>query len=238
MMHSARCKGAESRRCRSFTLIELLVVIAVIAILAGLLLPTLAKAKAKAKRVACLSNLRQVGLGFQLWAQEHEGKFPWMVGAADGGSQSLPIEAFYQFLMIAKEIDSPRVLSCPSDRAVIAKTSWDAFITNSLESLSYFANICANEQTPGSLLVGDRNLGGLSPLSDCTNATGMFSAGVQTCSFWGTQIAIHGSVGNAALVDGSAHQLTTAGLQALATNSGPRVCNKNHVLLPCPECAH
>ena len=237
-MNSARSKRAESPRPPAFTLIELLVVVAIIAILVGLLLPSLAKAKAQSKRVACLSNLRQVGVGFQLWAQEHEGKYPWMAGAAEGGSQSLPIEAFYQFLMIAREIDSPRVLSCPGDRAVIMKTSWETFVTNTLESLSYFAAICAHEQDPRALLVGDRNLGGLSPLSDCTNAAGMFAPGIRPTSFWGTEIAIHGSMGNVALADGSAHELTTVALRASATNPSPRICNQNHILLPCPECGH
>src|SRR5437588_12503861 len=75
-----------SRTLPGFTLIELLVVIAIIAILAGLLLPALARAKAKAKRAECISNLRQIGIGFRTWANDNEGLFPWDVPLTEGGT--------------------------------------------------------------------------------------------------------------------------------------------------------
>src|SRR5690242_7122932 len=77
----------QPRKNRAFTLVELLVVIAIIAILAALLLPALLGGKKRAQRIQCIANLKQIGLAAQIFAHDHQGRFPMEVPAADGGSQ-------------------------------------------------------------------------------------------------------------------------------------------------------
>jgi prepilin-type N-terminal cleavage/methylation domain-containing protein len=75
--HGGFCwRFRKSRRAVGFTLIELLVVIAVIGILAGLLLPALGRAKESGQRVACLNNLRQLGISLALYAGDNEASYP------------------------------------------------------------------------------------------------------------------------------------------------------------------
>jgi prepilin-type N-terminal cleavage/methylation domain-containing protein len=86
---------AESLRSgKTFTLIELLVVIAIIAILAALLLPALSRARAVARSVQCVSNLKQHGTMMNIYATDYDGYIPFSLDRVGG-----PVAGFWEFLM-------------------------------------------------------------------------------------------------------------------------------------------
>jgi Tfp pilus assembly protein PilE len=125
--HSRRATGA-------FTLVELLVVIGVIAVLIGLLLPVLAKARAQANRAVCLSNIRQLGAAILMYCNDNQGHFPTCAYAAGlayayypddwihwQANRKLEDSAIAKY--VGREANLKRLLHCPSDTSEGRKTS-------------------------------------------------------------------------------------------------------------------
>ncbi len=103
---------------QGFTLIELLVVIAIIAILAGMLLPVLAKAKAKAHGIKCANNSRQLSIGLQLYVDDHDGYFPQLTAATPAPANAIFPGAVTQWVdALARYVGGQTaIFSCPAVR--------------------------------------------------------------------------------------------------------------------------
>jgi prepilin-type N-terminal cleavage/methylation domain-containing protein/prepilin-type processing-associated H-X9-DG protein len=162
---------APLHRRQGFTWIEVLVVVFVLVVLLVSLFPVNSSGnRASGSRIKCMNNLKNLGLAVRISVTD-DGRFPWQVPIAKGGSLEELGDTnriWRHFQVLTNNLSTPRDLQCPTDSRIPVELR-DRLVFSPSGSpnevrfdhndhVSYFLNLSASEEEPGSILAGDRNL--------------------------------------------------------------------------------
>ena len=215
---------------RAFTLIELLVVITVLVVLLMWIgIGPSQSSKRKAQRIACISNLKEMGMAFRLWEGDHSDKYPMSVLVTNSGAMEWAAagKAHVWWQTMSNQLVSPGVLWCPADAKAAPASSFATGFGDA--NISYFISLDADETYPQMIMAGDDNLlANGKPVQP-----GILNLWTNTTLAWANDR--HRGVGNLGMADGSAQQVTSASLNSamvLAANGVPKNKVMNGWLIP------
>ena len=219
-------KTSSAKMAHALTLIETLVVIAIIAILLAMFLPTPRHGEIRAKRLACVNNLRQVGVAFHSWAKSHNEQLPMQVSTSDGGTKEFINESnvFIHYRIMSNELVTPKILFCPAEadstrwvadafsKLVSDKNKWQVSFTGRTK-VSYFVGVDSVITNGEMFLSGDHNITNSDSLKNH-----MMELTTNSLPSWTDEI--HFKQGNIVLTDGSVQQFSTATLRYALEQTG------------------
>ena len=211
-----------SKLQNGLSLIELLALLAVVAFVAFLLVYQFSSANRRAPRIGCVSNLKNIGLSFRIFATDNGDQFPPAVIVTNEIALT-SIRALEVFRFMSNELSTPGILHCYSD--VKRKPSTEpSFKRLTSKNISYFASLSASETNPAAILAGDRNIviNGKPVTSLLTLTTNLAS----TLSF---SKEMHVEQGNICMADGSVQQMSSSRLKLSIRDQDMQT---NHLVFP------
>jgi prepilin-type processing-associated H-X9-DG protein len=202
----------------AMTLTEVLVSLVVLAALVLVFLPAFLSDNPRGPRyfrIRCVSNLRQIGIAYRIWAEDNNGNYPMQTSVTNGGAMELTSAGNVAscFQVLSNVLGRPEILVCPADKNRILATSFAKSLTRS--NISYFVGLDAMDTHPQTLLSGDDNL----VVNGTKVRSGILNLHTNDSLAWTGER--HGGEGNIGLADGSVQELDGAGLTStagLATN--------------------
>jgi hypothetical protein len=217
-----KCRLVRHRNV-AFTVLEFAVVLvtgAMLFFVVLMLTPSYHRPKGSGLRVKCTTNLKQVALSYALWSNDNEQGLPMETPASKGGirESALAGDLLPAVRIASNQMRTPSILICPAEKK---RKAAETFANLTTANISYFLNIDAAITNQNQILAGDRNL--------AIAGSRVKSGPLQITNAWEVQWTnwLH-SGGNVALIDGSAHQVTTKGLQDVLTAGGPT----NRLIIP------
>jgi hypothetical protein len=197
-------------RNRALTLIEVLVIIAILAVFAAMIPCAPTNAKHKAMRIQCVNNLRQMGLSFRIWEGDHADRYPMQASETNGGTMEFITgpNAFRHFQIMSNELNTLKILFCPSDSKILAAN----FQMFNNSNLSYFIGVDATETNADMMLLGDRNITNGTPIRN-----GLLELTTNHPAGWTAEM--HVKAGNILMTDGSVQQVSVVSLRAGLANT-------------------
>ncbi|MDB6131515.1 MAG: hypothetical protein JWM04_2622 [Verrucomicrobiales bacterium] len=185
----------------AFTLLEVVICLGSLLVVGLLLLPGLGRTHVRSSRVSCVSNLKQIGVAFRLFANDHDGKYPAQLSRTNDGLLEISdsASAADYFSILQSELASQKILVCPTDTRT-ASASWE---TLKGTNISYALFLESSETEPSSLMLADRNM-----VVAEKQTAGVTRLVNPERAYWGPDM--HVRAGNLAFGDGSARQTDNA----------------------------
>lgn len=202
-------------------MVEVLVVIFALAILVAMLLPAFAAAK-RGGGPNCQNKLKQIGLGFQIWAGDNGGKYPMEVSITNGGAMepSASGNAVAVFQVMSNELSTPKLLVCRQDKDKTYATNFAYSFT--AKNISYFAAVDAKMNSPQSFLAGDDNF----QIRGTPVKSGLITLSSSSPVAWTS--ARHVFAGYLVFADGSVQAFNNGALRELLQHTAVT----NHLAIP------